>query len=126
MTEMTGRLSVLLEVNAEREKWKTQAKCMRQQEDPELFFPEKGGAALAQAKAAKAVCNGKDGLPVCPVREQCRETALGDNERFGVWGGMSEQERTKERRRRRAREAEARLQEQRRRRVIVRRPALSF
>ena len=53
------------------------------QTDPEVFFPEKGGSV----RAAKAVCAG------CPVRAQCLEHALAHDERFGVWGGLSERER---------------------------------
>jgi len=53
------------------------------QTDPELFFPEKGGSV----REAKAVCAG------CPVRAQCLEHALAHDERFGVWGGLSERER---------------------------------
>ena len=53
------------------------------QTDPELFFPEKGGSV----REAKAVCAG------CPVRAQCLAHALAHDERFGVWGGLSEPER---------------------------------
>jgi len=53
------------------------------QTDPEVFFPEKGGATAA----AKAVCAG------CPVRVECLEGALERGERHGIWGGLSEYER---------------------------------
>ena len=53
------------------------------QTDPELFFPEKGGSV----REAKAVC------APCPVRAQCLAHALAHDERFGVWGGLSEPER---------------------------------
>lgn len=53
------------------------------QTDPDAFFPEKGGST----KAAKAVCL------ACPVRVRCLEYALSHEERFGVWGGLSEKER---------------------------------
>ena len=53
------------------------------QTDPEVFFPERGGSV----REAKAVCTG------CPVRAQCLEHALAHDERFGVWGGLSEPER---------------------------------
>jgi WhiB family redox-sensing transcriptional regulator len=53
------------------------------QTDPEVFFPEKGGSV----REAKAVCAG------CPVRTPCLEYALAHDERFGVWGGLSERER---------------------------------
>lgn len=45
------------------------------------------------ADAAKAICNGHDGMPVCRVRRQCLLWALDQGELFGVWGGLSEPER---------------------------------
>jgi hypothetical protein len=51
--------------------------------DPEAFFPEKGGSV----RAAKRVCRS------CDVRRQCLEYALENDERFGIWGGLSERER---------------------------------
>lgn len=61
--------------------WQTQALCA--QTDPEAFFPEKGGST----RDAKKVCGS------CAVRAQCLEYALKNDERFGIWGGMSERER---------------------------------
>ena len=54
----------------------------------ELFFPEKGGTTTP----AKQICR------LCPVREACLEYALEQDERFGVWGGLSERERRRLRR----------------------------
>jgi WhiB family transcriptional regulator, redox-sensing transcriptional regulator len=51
--------------------------------DPECWFPEKGGST----REAKKIC------ARCPVRAQCLEYALGNDLRFGIWGGLSEQER---------------------------------
>lgn len=51
--------------------------------DPEAFFPEKG----ENADAARQICNR------CDVLEECREWALSTDERYGVWGGLSERER---------------------------------
>ena len=53
------------------------------QTDPEAFFPEKGGST----REAKRVCRS------CEVRAECLEYALENDERFGIWGGMSERER---------------------------------
>jgi WhiB family redox-sensing transcriptional regulator len=53
------------------------------QTDPEVFFPEKGGST----KDAKTVCL------ACPVRVQCLTWAMKTDQRFGVWGGLSERER---------------------------------
>ena len=61
--------------------WQTDALCA--QTDPEAFFPEKGGST----REAKRVCRS------CEVRAECLEYALEHDERFGIWGGMSERER---------------------------------
>ena len=58
---------------------------------PAMFYIEKGGQ---RATAAKAVC------ARCPVQTECLDHALTEDERFGVWGGMSGLERQRERRRR--------------------------
>src|SRR6202030_4219276 len=61
--------------------WQDQALCA--QTDPEAFFPEKGGST----RDAKRVCRS------CDVRAECLEYALEHDERFGIWGRMSERER---------------------------------
>lgn len=63
--------------------WQQRALCA--QTDPEAFFPEKGGST----RDAKKVCVG------CEVRSECLEYALLHDERFGIWGGLSERERRK-------------------------------
>ena len=67
--------------------WQERALCA--QTDPEAFFPEKGGST----REAKKVCTG------CEVRSECLEYALEHDERFGIWGGLSERERRKLKRR---------------------------
>ena len=61
--------------------WQERSLCA--QTDPEAFFPEKGGST----REAKKVCVG------CEVRSECLEYALANDERFGIWGGLSERER---------------------------------
>ncbi len=61
--------------------WQDRALCA--QTDPEAFFPEKGGST----REAKRVCRS------CEVRAECLEYALEHDERFGIWGGLSERER---------------------------------
>jgi WhiB family transcriptional regulator, redox-sensing transcriptional regulator len=61
--------------------WQDSALCA--QTDPEAFFPEKGGST----REAKKVCR------TCEVRAECLEYALEHDERFGIWGGLSERER---------------------------------
>ncbi len=63
------------------ESWRLSALCG--ETDPEAFFPEKGGST----RDAKRVCTG------CDVRAECLEFALSNDERFGIWGGLSERER---------------------------------
>jgi WhiB family transcriptional regulator, redox-sensing transcriptional regulator len=63
--------------------WQERALCA--QTDPEAFFPEKGGST----REAKRVCLS------CDVRGECLEYALLHDERFGIWGGLSERERRK-------------------------------
>jgi WhiB family transcriptional regulator, redox-sensing transcriptional regulator len=63
--------------------WQERALCA--QTDPEAFFPEKGGST----REAKRVCL------TCDVRGDCLEYALMNDERFGIWGGLSERERRK-------------------------------
>src|SRR3954453_2707324 len=72
----------------EQPSWQRKANCMGV--DPDLFFPERG----ASTKEDKEVCRG------CGVGEDCREYALANGEKFGIWGGMSERERRRIRRRR--------------------------
>lgn len=67
--------------------WQTDALCA--QTDPEAFFPEKGGST----RDAKRVCS------ECPVSRACLEYALAKDERFGIWGGLSERERRRLRKR---------------------------
>lgn len=61
--------------------WYADALCA--QVDGDLFFPEKGGST----RDAKMICRR------CPVRDQCLDYALANEERFGIWGGHSERER---------------------------------
>jgi WhiB family redox-sensing transcriptional regulator len=68
-------------VSTEEGSWRLDALCA--ETDPEAFFPEKGGST----REAKRVCTG------CDVRAECLESALANDERFGIWGGLSERER---------------------------------
>jgi WhiB family redox-sensing transcriptional regulator len=67
--------------------WQEEALCA--QTDPEAFFPEKGGST----REAKRVCGR------CDVKADCLEYALAHDERFGIWGGLSERERRRLKRR---------------------------
>ena len=82
---IAGLLGIGTEGDAQS--WQEQALCA--ETDPEAFFPEKGGST----REAKKICTG------CEVKAQCLEYALSNDERFGIWGGLSERERRRLRRR---------------------------
>lgn len=68
--------------------WQLQAAC--RSHPVEMFFSpwgERGGARARREAAAKAVCGS------CPVLLACRAHALRTGESYGIWGGLSEQER---------------------------------
>ena len=75
------------EIDGDPLAWQEDALCA--QTDPEAFFPEKGGST----RDAKRIC------AQCTVRAECLEYALKNDERFGIWGGLSERERRRMRRR---------------------------
>ncbi|MDH6454426.1 WhiB family redox-sensing transcriptional regulator [Streptomyces sp. SAI-126] len=61
--------------------WQAQALCA--QTGADFFFPEPGSSV----REAKRICG------MCEMRPACLEYALANDERFGVWGGLSEKER---------------------------------
>lgn len=54
--------------------------------DPEMWFPKRPDL-LEEVARAQAVCEG------CPIKTPCREHALDNKERYGIWGGLTENER---------------------------------
>ncbi|RJK94815.1 WhiB family transcriptional regulator [Vallicoccus soli] len=65
--------------------WQRDAAC--RDADPSLFFAaddERGHSRLRREAAAHAYCGR------CPVAAACLRHALGVQEPYGVWGGMSE------------------------------------
>lgn len=66
--------------------WQEDALCA--QTGAEFFFPEPGSSV----RDAKRIC------ALCPIRTACLDFALSNDERFGVWGGLSEKERLELRR----------------------------
>jgi WhiB family redox-sensing transcriptional regulator len=69
------------DTSEDEDQWQERALCA--QTDPEAFFPEKGGST----REAKRICLG------CEVKDACLDYALAHDERFGIWGGLSERER---------------------------------
>jgi WhiB family transcriptional regulator, redox-sensing transcriptional regulator len=81
---LTGSLLALamaLAMAPRPEDWRSSALCA--EVDPDAFFPEKGGST----RLAKGICR------KCLVKAECLRSALTNDERFGIWGGLSERER---------------------------------
>ena len=74
--------------NADLWDWQLVSAC--READPDLFFHpegERGPSRVNRETAAKKVCAD------CPVLRQCRAHALAVREPYGVWGGLSEEDR---------------------------------
>ncbi len=81
--------------------WQDSSAC--KEYDNVMFFGEEGESELekqAREARAKAVCQR------CPVSEPCLEFAMETNQKYGIWGGLTDKERASlKRRRARARRA---------------------
>lgn len=66
---------------ASNQEWQDLAACRAI--PVEMFFPP----AEQEAEVAKSIC------AKCCVRQPCLEFALSEAERFGIWGGLTSQER---------------------------------
>jgi WhiB family transcriptional regulator, redox-sensing transcriptional regulator len=81
--------------------WQEAAAC--NQYDNVLFFGEEGESELDKQNReahAKTIC------AQCPVLEPCLEFAMETNQKYGIWGGLTDKERASlKRRRARARRA---------------------
>lgn len=74
--------------NADFWDWQLDAACRGM--DSDLFYHpdgERGPRREQRIQRAKAICS------ACPVLSQCRSMALKSREPYGIWGGMSEEER---------------------------------
>ncbi|HVF52249.1 MAG TPA: WhiB family transcriptional regulator [Actinomycetota bacterium] len=81
--------------------WQEEAACNAYENV--VFFGEEGESELekqAREHRAKSICHR------CPVIEPCLEFAMETNQKYGIWGGMTDKERASlKRRRARARRA---------------------
>jgi WhiB family transcriptional regulator, redox-sensing transcriptional regulator len=81
--------------------WQDDALC--REHDNVVFFGEEGESELekqAREAHAKSICQR------CPVAEPCLEFAMETNQKYGIWGGLTDKERASlKRRRARARRA---------------------
>jgi len=66
--------------------WRNDAACL--DEDPELFFPEgESERYQRQIESALEVC------ATCPVVDECLSYALEADQRTGIWGGTTAEQR---------------------------------
>lgn len=78
-----------------RADWDWQERALCRGEDLTLFFGPDGETRAEREEReaeAKWLCGG------CPVRAECLAEALREPPQFGVWGGMTADERTAQRR----------------------------
>jgi WhiB family redox-sensing transcriptional regulator len=68
--------------------WQDHGSC-READEALFFHPpnERGLARIRRDRAAKAVC------VRCPVRIECADYAIRSREPYGVWGGLTEEDR---------------------------------
>ncbi|NBW17084.1 MAG: WhiB family transcriptional regulator [Caulobacteraceae bacterium] len=57
------------------------------QNAPDLFFPENTALAVEDTRYAKSLCG------ECPIIDECRMYALEAEEPYGIWGGLTPEER---------------------------------
>lgn len=78
----------MIDVQCEHPSWMDYASCHGVGDS---FFPDESRRPemYETIQAAKRVC------ALCPVRVDCLEYALANNERYGIWGGLSAEERRK-------------------------------
>ncbi len=73
----------------DRSGWQAGAACSG--ESGSVFYPplrtERRTVRSSREQRAKAVCAS------CPVKSECLEHAVAHDERFGIWGGLTNRER---------------------------------
>ena len=79
-------------------RWQDESRCI-DAPDPEIFFPPRDRDKYRVIAAqAKAYCSGPTGNNPCPVKAEClwysvRNYETGEDEKHGIWGGLSHRER---------------------------------
>jgi WhiB family redox-sensing transcriptional regulator len=80
MVEANEDLTTVAELFG-RPAWQRSGACRG--ENVEAFIPNRGGSF----SAARELCG------ACPVRQECFDFAMADDEVVGMWGGTTERER---------------------------------
>jgi WhiB family redox-sensing transcriptional regulator len=87
---LTNTRAQLTTIRPVADEWEWQYSGLCRSADPELFFLEVNMRLATKRKReeeAKKICKS------CPVIYQCRSHALNVPETYGVWGGLSADER---------------------------------
>ena len=72
--------------------WMASALCRDTQYDPELWFPESDDSeSRARTRRARDICRR------CPARLECLAWAMKQDMLYGIWGGLSAEERATKR-----------------------------
>lgn len=85
---------MVLKLRLEAPSWDA-AKCLGQATDPsnDPWFNNVDEGYYDDTEEARDFCNGVVDGEVCPIRHKCLTFALVNNEKYGVWGGTSEDDR---------------------------------
>ena len=78
------------------EDWRNAAACWGT--DPDLWFlPDRpqGRRRRRDTRARMRIARAKLICKECPVREECLDWAITADARFGIWGGLTEHERSR-------------------------------
>lgn len=87
-------IRALRHIDSDDMPWRRQAACIAT--GPATFYPERdGNDVVADIVRAKVICAS------CPVQADCLQHALDQLEQYGIWGGMTWEERRSLRRKRR-------------------------
>ncbi|MGH9198090.1 MAG: WhiB family transcriptional regulator, partial [Acidimicrobiia bacterium] len=74
----------------ERLEWQERAAC--REYDNVLFFGADEGESEIEKQTreahARSICQ------TCPVKEPCLEFAMETNQKYGIWGGLTDKERS--------------------------------
>jgi WhiB family transcriptional regulator, redox-sensing transcriptional regulator len=84
---MTSRPGIRYRHQARTDRANWNALCHQSGENPELWFPDPNTHnkwTLARTNKAVAICKR------CPIQQACRQYAIDTDNRYGIWGGLTE------------------------------------
>ncbi|WP_141564273.1 WhiB family transcriptional regulator [Mycolicibacterium palauense] len=93
-------MTATLGINAQDMDWRSRGLC--EPEDTHFdsrddLLEEGIDPTLADVMVSRSEAEAKQICEICPVKQDCAEFALSNDEQYGVWGGMTEAERLAQR-----------------------------